>query len=684
MKKIIYLFVFFSVSNGIFAQSIDNSFYPLVESPNDTTKMIACSILAEAHAEINPDSAIYYAEKVIVLSRKMNFKLEEVSALGQLGYAYTNLGNYPRSLQTLLSAIAIAEDPQSEKNILSKNYPSIDELKNRSTSPHNQRLANLARVHQYMGILYGNANNREKEKEHFLMAKQIAEPTGNLPLLSIVNGTLGRSYLLLKETDSALIIQQEAYDQAIKSGYLKYRGSVLLNLARVHATVGNIKLATEYYLKAIEASAEQDYLRGVVAGNLSLSELYLKSGKKDSGFYFINAAQQVAQQLNSPSLSLRVFRSLAAYYKNSGKNDSTVKYQELVIKINDSIFNSKQTQQFQNIDFDARQRQQEIDAAKKEFRDKQQRNLLLGGLGVFFLLVLLLWRNIRHRQQSNLVLQKQKLELENALTDLKATQTQLIQSEKMASLGELTAGIAHEIQNPLNFVNNFSEVNSELIAEMKEEISKGNLEEVKTLASTIDENEKKIMFHGKRADSIVKGMLQHSRSSGQKEMTDINALADEYLRLAYHGLRAKDKSFNATMKTDFDPTIEKVSVITQDIGRAILNLFTNAFYAVTEKNKLNIEGYVPTVTVTSKKINNGPDGHGKIKITVSDNGNGIPKKSLEKIFQPFFTTKPTGQGTGLGLSLSYDIIVKGHGGELNVETKEGDGSTFIIILSANI
>ncbi len=245
----------------------------------------------------------------------------------------------------------------------------------------------------------------------------------------------------------------------------------------------------------------------------------------------------------------------------------------------------------------------------------------------------------------------------------------------MASLGELTAGIAHEIQNPLNFVNNFSEVSNELIDEMSEEIAKGDLEEAKAIVEDIKQNLEKINHHGKRADAIVKGMLQHSRSSsGVKEPTDINELADEYLRLAYHGLRAKDKSFNATMETDFDETIGKINIIPQDIGRVILNLITNAFYATDEKNKKNQMGYEPTVTVTTKK-----EGE-KVFISVKDNGNGIPKKLLDKIFQPFFTTKPTGQGTGLGLSLSYDIV-KAHGGELKVDTEEGKSTTFFITLS---
>lgn len=279
---------------------------------------------------------------------------------------------------------------------------------------------------------------------------------------------------------------------------------------------------------------------------------------------------------------------------------------------------------------------------------------------------------------ADLTLQKEALQ--HTLDELKATQKQLIQSEKMASLGELTAGIAHEIQNPLNFVTNFSEVNTELLAEMKEEIEKGNLEEVKLIANDIAANEQKINHHGKRADAIVKGMLQHSRSSnGVKEPTDINVLADEYLRLAYHGLRAKDKSFNATMKTDFDEKVGNINIIPQDIGRVILNLITNAFYVVNEKSKQGIAGYEPTVKVNTS-LTSLLGGRGVI-ISIKDNGNGIPPKVLDKIFQPFFTTKPTGQGTGLGLSLSYDII-KAHGGELKVETKEGDGASFTIILPA--
>ena len=284
-------------------------------------------------------------------------------------------------------------------------------------------------------------------------------------------------------------------------------------------------------------------------------------------------------------------------------------------------------------------------------------------------------RTIRiERQKAQVKELVQAKEIEQAYTELKATQTQLIQSEKMASLGELTAGIAHEIQNPLNFVNNFSEVNKELVGEMKEELDKGNLSEAKAIAENIETNEDKIILHGKRADSIVKGMLQHSRtSSGVKEPSDLNALADEYLRLSYHGLRAKDKSFNANLQTDYDKNMGKINIIPQDIGRVLLNLYNNAFYAVADKKRRQPFGYEPTVSVSTRMINE------KVEIRVADNGNGIPSNLLDKIFQPFFTTKPTGQGTGLGLSLSYDII-RAHGGELKVDSKEGEGVEFVVMI----
>ena len=278
---------------------------------------------------------------------------------------------------------------------------------------------------------------------------------------------------------------------------------------------------------------------------------------------------------------------------------------------------------------------------------------------------------------TNRTLTETNATLSKTLEDLRATQKQLIQSEKMASLGELTAGIAHEIQNPLNFVNNFSELSAELIDELEAALKQGHSSEVPDVAGNIRENLQKITHHGRRADAIVKSMLQHSRkSTGQKEPTDINALVDEYLRLSYHGLRAKDKAFSVSLQTNFDETAGKIEVVPQDIGRALLNLFNNAFYAVNEKKKRLNGSFEPVVQVSTKRKAN------EIEIAVTDNGTGISQKVLDKIYHPFFTTKPAGEGTGLGLSLSYEIINKEHGGQLLVETKEGEGAVFKIILPA--
>jgi two-component system NtrC family sensor kinase len=285
-------------------------------------------------------------------------------------------------------------------------------------------------------------------------------------------------------------------------------------------------------------------------------------------------------------------------------------------------------------------------------------------------------------QQRTEQLSKQKQELENTLSDLKLTQAQLIQAEKMASLGTLTAGIAHEIQNPLNFINNFSELSKELVDEMEEAVQKENKQEALMIAGDVKNNLQKINHHGQRADAIVKGMLEHSRAStGRKEPTDINALADEYLRLSYHGLRAKDKDFDAGFITNYDESLGKAEVVSKDIGRVLLNLYNNSFYAVAQKKKAaTVEGedFEPIVGVTTKRVSL-PSGAVRLQISVKDNGIGIPEKIINKVFQPFFTTKPTGQGTGLGLSLSYDII-KAHGGQFQVETKEGEGAEFIIQL----
>ena len=325
-----------------------------------------------------------------------------------------------------------------------------------------------------------------------------------------------------------------------------------------------------------------------------------------------------------------------------------------------------------------------LELSQAEVQSKnQERTYLLAGFGLLATLLGFIVYGYAQKQKANIVLQRQKEEinqksgqLEQSLAELRATQTQLVQKEKMASLGELTAGIAHEIQNPLNFVNNFSEVSAELVTELEEEQQKPDRDpELEAeLLGDLKQNLQKITHHGGRASAIVKGMLEHSRTgTGEKQHTNLNALAEEYLKIAYHGLRAKDKDFNATLVTDFDAELGRVDVMPQEMGRVLLNLYNNAFYAVQQKQRQTGNGYQPTVSVSTRQQQNG-----HVEIRVGDNGTGIPESARAKIFQPFFTTKPTGQGTGLGLSLAYHIITKGHGGKLQVETEEGEGTEFII------
>ena len=475
-------------------------------------------------------------------------------------------------------------------------------------------------------------------------------------------------FLLAKNADSAFKYARESHEtlgrfnEGIAYVYLDH-----INLASSYAISGNAQKAEEYFTAAMPLQDSIENASTHLYFYNNYIHFLLANGRTSDAVIQSRRLMALGLQHENNNLKLAGAGFLRQLYDTLNQKDSAYYYSMMEAEINSQIFSQANKNKVQSLIFNEQLRSVEEKNKEVAYRNKLKQYGLLAGLGMVLFISFILFRNNRQKQKTNKVLEK-------TLSDLKSTQTQLIQSEKMASLGELTAGIAHEIQNPLNFVNNFSEVNQELISEMIEEVEKGNTAEVKAIAKDIKENEEKINHHGKRADAIVKGMLQHSRSSsGVKEPTDINALCDEYLRLSYHGLRAKDKSFNAKFETDFDNSIGNINIISQDIGRVVLNLLTNAFYAVDEKKKSGIENYEPTVSISTKKIND------KIEIRVTDNGNGIPQKVLDKIFQPFFTTKPTGQGTGLGLSLSYDIV-KAHGGEIKVETKEGEGTAFTIQL----
>ena len=668
----ILLFIFFPFvvnAQESLIDSLKNSFHQAV---TDSARYHEGRKVYDYYEEANRDSAFYYADQNFQLAQKNNKRLAEALTIDNKAYQLIGMGRYAEALQFLLEAFKIAND----KNNDNEKTWQLFSYTFTSSFAGNNRLLMLAYTHHIFGILMWQTDNNEQAIFHFREARRISSEIGHSNRQMMSNMNLGRSYLNADKADSALIFEKEAEQLAIKTNFKKYLGQVYSIIAGVYQKKNDKEKEKLYYHLSIQVAKEQNNLNSLSASYFALTKYFLAEHEKDSSLYYAMQNLETIHQLGPVTGLLvnpgTVYENIYLSYKLRSEKDSLFKYQGLTLAIKDSLYKIriKNLTAFQNVGLNEQLRLQNAEKERIAYQNKIRTWLMLAGIGVLLLLAIIFYWNNRQKH-------KAKIKIEEAYDNLKATQQQLIQSEKMASLGELTAGIAHEIQNPLNFVNNFSEVNEELIKELKVEADKGNLEEIKAIANDIAFNSEKINHHGKRADTIVKGMLQHSRtSSGQKELIDINALADEYLRLAYHGLRAKDKSFNADIKTDFDNSIEKINIIPQDIGRVVLNLINNAFYAVDEKKKLSQNGYEPKVSVSTKKNS------GKVEIKVSDNGNGIPQKVLDKIFQPFFTTKPTGQGTGLGLSLSYDIV-KAHHGELKVETNEGEGSEFIIFLPAN-
>jgi two-component system NtrC family sensor kinase len=640
----------------------------LNSTATDSAQFQIMSNLAADYTDNNYDSAVYYAQKAIIVAVKNNRALNEARVLDLKGYNLMHQGKLSESFQCLTQALEIATNTENEKRIWNPDT---------SVSPQKFRLYTLASINHDLGHLMGMAGETDQQIAHYIETRRIAESISDTNMLGLVNMNLGSVYLDKKKNlDSALQMEKAAELYFMQTKYTKYLGYVYELMGDIYEEKHNNSFARSYFYKGAEAAAIKNNLLAEANNYNDLTDFYLNKEKnKDSALLYAKRTLNISLIVGGSDLG-HAYDDLSKAYAVNDNQDSAYKYQGLALAATDSSFNErmKSSTDVQKLSFKEQLRLQELEKEKIETENKIRTWSFLIGIGILLLILFLLYRNSLNRKKANTLLQQQKEKVESTLQELKSTQSQLIQSEKMASLGELTAGIAHEIQNPLNFVNNFSEVNSELIDELQEEAEKGNLNEVKVIANDIKENEQKINHHGKRADAIVKGMLQHSRqSSGKKEPTDINALCDEYLRLSYHGLRAKDKDFNAEIKTDFDKSIGKINIIPQDIGRVLLNIYNNAFYAVNEKKQKSGGSYQPMITVSTKKTND------KIEIKVADNGNGIPQNIVDKIFQPFFTTKPTGQGTGLGLSLSYDIV-KAHGGEIKVQTKEGEGSTFIIQL----
>ncbi len=655
MRKYWLIILLFSNISFLEAQPAipDSIRYSLQNSPVDSyyVKRFIKAILYLPYRQ--PDSVLYFADSTHKLSQRLEYNLGIVYSYILMGEYYKYKGDYSRSIYYVYEILRLSEATGDINGIL----------------------------HGYGGssAIYSELGDYRKALDYQLRIWEKASQVGFIIVndwytITVKNKkyfydyNLGKAYLNMGMVDSALYYGDSAF---------------LANSqwAAIPVLMGNIYLVKKDYtnaLKYFNTVTTDNYTVDTVENYIGKASAFKLIPQLDSCKEFALKAFDIARRINYAKGILQASELLSFYYEYRDVNES-LKYLRIGNGVRDSLYNAGRISQANSIVFNDELRRLDAIAAEKAARNRYKILSLLGIATTLLIIGILLWRNNLQKKKANVLLHHQKEKVESTLSELKQTQAQLIQSEKMASLGELTAGIAHEIQNPLNFVNNFSEINKELLGGIMDEVEKGNLSEIRNLAADLEQNMDKIEHHGKRADAIVKSMLQHSRiSSWQKELTDINALVKEYIQLAWYGMRARDNSFNIKLETHLDPSMDKLNIIPQEIGRVLLNLLNNAFYAVNEKKNFRMQAdgadeFEPRIIISTQKFD------GRIEIRVKDNGLGIEENLKEKVFQPFFTTKPTGQGTGLGLSLSYNII-KAHSGELKLETREGEMTEFIILL----
>lgn len=706
-KIALYLFLLFA---NVYARaqtdSADSVLKVISQKKDDTSKVQSYLDLAKTYLSENPDKSIEYAKNAIDLSVKIEYKSGEGYGYKWLGLANKYKGKYFDALTYSNKSLTIFEtlgDEVAISNLLNNLGAFFSDngedskaaeyiLKSLSLAQKSGDKHRIENTLGNLGVLYSkNPATNDKAIEYYLKALPYALEIKNDDESAILYTNLGEAYTTKGEYDSAFHYLQ----MAIKIyGYTIGAAYTFNDLGKLYIKKTLYDSAFQAFQKAFDIARSADSNIDLAQSYNGLASVQLLRGNAAEAIKLYKSSAELSKAIPSIPELKESYTGLAEAYKKTGDLESAYRYLNSLNDLYNTEYKEKLSFNTATLEYTMELQKQtgQIAQLMKENelqellleKEKLAKNASIAGIGALVIIAIILLRNIRQRKKLNQILYKQKEEIEvqkasveNALSELKSTQSQLIHSEKMASLGELTAGIAHEIQNPLNFVNNFSEVSNELIDEMQEELKQGNTEDALSIASDIKSNLEKILHHGKRADGIVKGMLQHSRSStGQKEDTNLNVIAEEYLKLAYHGLRAKDKSFNASLNSSFDDSITTIKAIGQDIGRVILNLITNAFYAVNERRKTETSAYQPSVSVSTKRKGD------KAIITVTDNGTGIPKRVLDKIFQPFFTTKPTGEGTGLGLSLSYDIV-KAHYGDIKVDSKEGEGTTFTIELPIN-
>ena len=664
-KRWVFLLGLLLMSRFTFSQTtLEDSLLIILSNPlQDTNRVMALIRLGDLYRFARPQEAVAMMQDAKDLAVKLNFKKGEIQVLNLLGESARVNGEYTKSLEIQLKALEMSKT-----------------LKNASTEANSLT---------YIGLTYTEIGDYRPGLNFLNQAFALHDK-----LNMVVNGSfdlsnIGYTYEKLGLLDSALFFQLKAREYLKQFYHIALESLILTRLGQLKLLMGHPRDALALGNEALNRALRTGDMRNQSGALFRIAEAYYAMDQPDSSLYFARKGLALSQQFVQRNISLDLYNLLTKIHLDKNRLDSAFYYQKLSIAVKDSLFGPQKIKELQLVTFNEFQRQQKSEAERLMHKNRVKIYSLLALVLTFSGMGIVLYRNYVQKQEANTILAK-------TLIDLQATQSQLIQSEKMASLGELTAGIAHEIQNPLNFVNNFAEINKELLDEIQEErrkparpdsfqetVSDGEKGErndrlVSELFNTVRENEEKIHQHGKRADAIVKGMLQHSQKQvGVKEPTNINALSEEYLRLAYHGFQAKNPNFSAELKIELDPTLPIVNVIPQDIGRVLLNIYNNAFWFLSEalakdracaskskgdsESPLNLKDYTPTVIISTKNKSD------KVEIRVKDNGPGIPPHVVDKIFQPFFTTKPTGQGTGLGLSLAYDII-KAHQGELKVVT----------------
>ena len=679
----------------------------------DTTRVRLLNDLAgELRAAGKLSRTRHAAEEALDLARRLTDPVGQTTALLLLGQFWTKAGELHTALDFFKEAEHLARQRQdwastaealrrlSDTERQLGNYaPALDYVfRSLTFAQQSLQRRSVALSQLLLGMIYVQVGEYEQAMPYLNLALTTFRRDATSQSVATTLNVIGEKFRYQGNWPQALRFHQQAIAMHRANGDSLSAALVSGNLAYVYEKQGRRAEALAVARRAFDYVRRNESPEGLASLGSVLGRIHLGLGRPDSAIVYARQSLLVARTIGGKEYSRDASQVLAEAYARRGNWAGAYANQNRYTAYKDSLINEEVTRKATATRFADRmdKQQEEITVLTKtrqleaKAADQQLilRNFMLGTLVVLIVLAGALLRNNRQKQRNNALLEEQKKSLQTALTNLKLTQNQLMQSEKMASLGELTAGIAHEIQNPLNFVNNFSEVSVELLGELKEERGKGpdrdeGLE--RDLLVDLEQNLQKITQHGQRASGIVRGMLEHSRKGGQeKQPTDLNALAEEYLRLAYHGLRARDKTFNAELKTNFDTRLGQVRVVQQDLGRVLLNLFNNAFYAVQQHQQAGqSHSYHPTVSLSIRKVAPPQGAVGIwVEIKVKDNGTGMSEAVRRKIFQPFFTTKPAGQGTGLGLSLAYDIINNGHGGMLSVESTQGQGTEFRVLLPA--